>query len=100
MERRVAGEEPLHVWVGEPQSLPVGGRTVRFAVGTPGGFSSNSWVVTTSQAGDIYVAGRDNFRESKISLHQSGRWRLAHTAQAAAERPDLLGPDEDRVVDR
>ncbi|MBW2673820.1 MAG: hypothetical protein JRD89_10470 [Deltaproteobacteria bacterium] len=41
------------------------------------GPSTNSWKITTSKDGDIYIGGRDNFQQSKVSLHQSGRWRLA-----------------------
>jgi hypothetical protein len=78
--------------------LPHGGRVTRFAVGTPLGPSSNSWKVSTTKAGDIYIAGRDNFHGSKVSLHKSGRWRLAQNEDAVAARPDLTPAGADRAV--
>jgi hypothetical protein len=90
----------MHVYTTEGATLPQGGRTVRFAVGDPSGLSSNSWVVSTSKTGDIYIAGRDNFRESKVSLHRSGVWRLAQTERTALLRPDLVPAGTDRVVDK
>jgi len=73
--------------------LPHSGRTSKFAVGTPLGPSSNSWWVTTSKAGDIYIGGRDNFRQSKVSLHQSGRWRLADLQVAGSQSSESSGAD-------
>lgn len=72
-------------------------RTHRFAIGVADGRSSNSWVVTTSPAGDVYIICRDNFNELKASLHHSGNWRFGQTEKAAAERPDLVKPGSDRV---
>jgi hypothetical protein len=40
------------------------------------GMSSNSWRFWTEPAGDAYLACRDNFKEGKLSLHTSGRWRM------------------------
>jgi hypothetical protein len=99
MGHSLSGDDQMHAWVQEPHSLPTSGRNVRFAVGLPGGPSSNSWIVTTSKQGDIYIAGRDNFREVKTSLHKSGIWRFAHISKAATDRPDLLDADGNRLID-
>src|SRR5680860_1897701 len=88
----------MHFWCAKGIELPIGGRTARFAVGVPDGQSSNSWAVTTSKSGDVYISGRDNFQGSKSSLHTSGRWRLATTQEAALERPDLVSSGTDRAV--
>jgi hypothetical protein len=53
--------------------------------------------VWTSKHGDIYVACRDNFKEAKVSLHTSGRWRMGFTTEAVAKNNWLLSSDEDRA---
>jgi hypothetical protein len=88
----------MRLWCAEGIEPPVRGRKSRFAVDTPEGMCSNSWAVSTSGRGDVYIMGRDNFRESKVSLHQSGRWRLAETDRAASESPDLVAPGRDRAA--
>lgn len=67
----------------ETGQLPIRGNSVIFAVGSPQGVTSNSWKIWTSpKKGDIYVACRDNMVEAKISLHGSGRWRMAFTEES------------------
>lgn len=88
----------VHIGKSTDKSLPIGGRNVRFAVGTPTGRSSNSWLVETRKPGDIYIICRDNFSDSKVSLHASGKWRYAFTDAIAKIRPDLVPPGSDRTV--
>ncbi len=90
-----------YVWVTPPDTvLPLGGRKVRVAVGTPRGPSSNCWGVSTHRRGDVYLFCRDNFQEVKASLHASGRWRFGLTADAVKERPDLVSSGSDRVWEK
>ena len=78
--------------------LPINGRRkLRFAVGTPNGQTSNSWLIDTGKKGDIYVICRDNFSDSKVSLHASGKWRYAFSDSLAKDRPDLVPPGSDRA---
>jgi len=69
---------------------------VRFAVGTPSGLSTNSWKIWVHRE-DTYVACRDNFREIKISLHASGRWRIGFTQNFIKVRPETFAEGKDRV---
>lgn len=69
--------------------LPLLAGPVRFAVGPPDGLTSNSWLMCTSKAGDIYLACRDNFKEVKVSLHPSGRWRMGFRTEAISNNPKL-----------
>jgi hypothetical protein len=80
-----------------PQALPLLKGAVRFAIGDPNGLSSNSWRLWVEGAGDVYLLCRDNYREAKVSLHASGRWRMAFTEQAAKEVPGLVPPQRDRA---
>lgn len=83
----------MHVYIKPPTlQVPIRKSPLRFAVGRPDGASSNSWKLWTVPAGDVYVACRDNFRDMKVSLHASGRWRLGFTERAINGRPDLLTP--------
>ena len=50
--------------------LPVRDKPVRFAVGAPDGITSNSWKIWAKKSG-AYIACRDNFKETKVSLHTS-----------------------------
>lgn len=77
--------------------LPIRTGPVRFAVGDPNGLTSNSWRVWTTRNHDIYVKCRDNFREVKVSLHETGRWRMGFTEEASASSPNLLQADQDRA---
>jgi hypothetical protein len=78
-------------------SLPIREGPVRFAVGSPYGLSSNSWRFWTTSSGDAYLLCRDNFKNTKFSLHASGRWRMAFTEEAVAADPALVPPGSDRA---
>lgn len=80
-------------------SLPFWNEPVRFAIGDPNGNSSNAWRVWMQGAGDLYLTCRDTFTEMKVSLHISGRWRFGFTSEAAAARPDLFAPDDNRAME-
>ena len=73
--------------------LPVKEPPVRFAVGpTKDGLTSNSWRMWTEKRGDVYdlyLKCRDNFREAKVSLHASGRWRMGFTEEAIKDNCKL-----------
>lgn len=77
--------------------LPYRRGPVRFAVGSPDGLTSNAWKIWTSKHGDIYIACRDNFKEAKLSLHASGRWRMGFTTEAVSKVGDLLPKDQNRA---
>jgi hypothetical protein len=77
--------------------LPIRHGPVRFAIGSPDGLTSNAWRVWTSKRGDIYAACRDNFKEAKVSLHASGRWRMGFTTEAVGKSSHLLSSDENRA---
>jgi hypothetical protein len=76
---------------------PIRRGPVRFAIGSPDGFTSNAWRMWTSKRGDIYIACRDNFKEAKVSLHASGRWRMGLTTEAVEKNTRLLSSDENRA---
>jgi hypothetical protein len=81
-----------------PQRRGCGG-TIRWAVGDPGGPRSQSWnIVGSSTADDVYIGPRLQMGAIKLSLHRSGRWRMAWTEEYA----DLVGmPEgEDRLLGR
>jgi hypothetical protein len=67
--------------------LPIRNKPVRFAVGAPHGTTSNSWKIWATKSG-VYIACRDNFKSTKVSLHTSsdprvpGRWRVGFTTEA------------------
>lgn len=79
--------------------LPIKNGPVRFAVGPPNGISSNAWRIWTMKTGDVYIACRDNFKEVKVSLHASGRWRMGFTTEALAKNALLVGDGENRAWD-
>lgn len=62
-------------------------RTFRFAVGTVDGVRSSEWRIWSTRHGDVYVGYRDSLETLKVSLHNSGAWRLAHISEG-----DTLGP--------
>ena len=74
-------------------AIPIRDRPVRFAVGSPDGLSSNSWKVWASKSG-IYIACRDSFNNTKVSLHPSstplrpGRWRMGFTSESGLKMND------------
>jgi len=48
--------------------LPIKTGVVKFAIGDPSTKTSNSWKIW-ERNGSIYIAGRDNFQQAKVSLH-------------------------------
>ena len=72
-------------------------KAVHFAVGSPNGLTSNSWGIWASKHGDVYIACRDNFKEAKVSLHASGRWRMGFTTEAISNNSQLLPSDQNRA---
>lgn len=79
--------------------IPLKRGPVRFAVGPPNGLTSNAWRIWTTKHSDIYIACRDNFKEAKVSLHASGRWRMGFTTEAVAKNSNLLPIDQNRAWD-
>jgi hypothetical protein len=78
--------------------LPIRKGPVRFAVGPPNGLTSNSWTLWANRKGDVYISCRDNFKEAKVSLHASGRWRMGFTSEALVKNPNLMKLEgEDRT---
>jgi hypothetical protein len=77
--------------------LPIRKGTVRFAVGQPNGLTSNSWGLWANKKGDIYIVCRDNFKETKVSLHASGRWRMGFTTESLAKNPNLVPLEKNRA---
>lgn len=77
--------------------LPLLKGPVRFAVGPPDGLTSNAWKVWTGKAGDVYIACRDNFKEAKVSLHASGRWRMGFTTEALNKNERLIASGQNRA---
>ncbi len=77
--------------------LPLRKGPVRFAVGPPNGLTSNSWSLWANRKGDIYIACRDNFKEAKVSLHPSGRWRMGFTTEALAKNPNIVPLEGNRA---
>lgn len=77
--------------------LPVRSGPVRFAVGSPDGLTSNTWRMWTTKHRDVYVACRDNFKEAKVSLHATGRWRMGFTAEALAKNRSLIPAEQNRA---
>ena len=66
------------------QELPLLQGPIRFAVVMPDGTTSNSWRVWT-RGGDAYVCCRDNMKEIKINLHQSGKQHIAFRQESGIE---------------
>jgi hypothetical protein len=74
------------------QDLPIGS-TLRFAVGDPNDMRSTTWnVVGGKKDRDIYIGARQAMNHHKLSLHRSGKWRLAEVMER--------GDGEDRVLVR
>ncbi|MFE7198499.1 hypothetical protein [Microbacterium oxydans] len=89
--------------------LPIGGK-IRFAAGASNAPRSSTWmVVGGTNDRDVYIGMRSQLHEIKISLHASGKWRLALTESfAETDAPtweqvdsDVRSANEDpRVVTR
>lgn len=80
-------------------AVPVTRRPIRFAIGSREGLSSHSRRVWTTKAGDAYLKCRDTIAEMKVSLHTSGRWRLAITREAIEQGRIAIGLNENRAWD-
>jgi hypothetical protein len=83
---------------GKPElfSLDGPGGDLRVAVGSSQDGRSSVWRLTGSRtAGDIYLGNRDLMAIQKISLHESGSFRLAWTAKSSL---DITGRDN-RLID-
>jgi hypothetical protein len=81
-----------------PQRRGPGG-SIRWAVGSPDGPRSQSWLLKGSRSDDdVYLGPRWDIGVIKLSLHRSGRWRMAWTDEYA----DSVGlpADTDRVLGR
>ena len=83
----------------EVDTFPIRRGSVRFAVGHPHGLTSNSWKMWATKAGDVYLACRDNFNDTKVSLHASGRWRMGFTTEAVARAGALVATGGNRAWD-
>lgn len=78
------------------------GKPARFAAGSPTTPHSSTWTVVGGRAGrDLYVGNRAVMHMHKLSLHESGRWRLAETDEFAKKLTVFGSIDEDtRVLGR
>jgi len=87
-------------WGGGGAKL-IGDQKVRLAVGAPDGLQSAVWLVFTRRGkSDIYVANRHVAGLLKVSLHESGVWRLAFTREFAATLPSSSPGSDERVQER
>jgi hypothetical protein len=93
-ESRSQGVSPFPL----PQNVRIGDK-IRWAVGDPDGRRSQSWTVFGSRnSNDFYVGPRFQVDRFKVSLHESGKWRLAWADEFA---PKLGLPEgQDRVLQR
>ena len=66
--------------------------TYRFAVGTPQSVESSIWRMWV-HGNDVYLGAREALRAFKVSLHESGIWRIAWVEDL--KRPDSAS---DRVI--
>lgn len=72
---------------------------VRFAVGGPNRPRSTVWRLWTGKGtSDVYISARTLGGALKVSLHESGTWRYAFTADYGEQRAST--GDEDRVIER
>jgi len=86
-----------HFMFTEEGLLPIRKSPIRFAVGSPDGYTSNAWRVWSNKHGDVYIACRDNFNNTKVSLHASGRWRMGFTTEALTKNPEILSCNQNRA---
>ena len=71
--------------LGYDVTLPIGDSPVRFGVLGQNGLSSNAWGVYAEPSGDIYLVCRDHMKETKVSLHQSGKQYFGFTSESGLE---------------
>ena len=94
METSAPGIDPFP----EPQHRRPGG-SIRWAAGTLDGPRSQSWSLFGSTTDDdVYLGPRPQTGAIKLSLHRSGRWRMAWTEKFAKSRG--WSDDVDRVLTR
>lgn len=75
------------------------GGSIRWAVGTPDGPRSQSWsLFGSTHHDDVYLGPRYQTGAIKLSLHCSGRWRMAWTEKYA--KSVGMHDDVDRVLTR
>ncbi|MDB5609169.1 MAG: hypothetical protein JWP25_6069 [Bradyrhizobium sp.] len=87
---RVDFDKPLTTFVAK--NAPV-----RFAVGNPDGLTSHSWRVWSEKRSELYLSCRDAFKDTKVSLHASGKWRMGYTQEAVRSNPKLVEGDRNRA---
>ncbi|MXY43496.1 MAG: hypothetical protein F4Y50_05475, partial [Dehalococcoidia bacterium] len=66
-------------------TLPIRDGPVRFGVLDKNGLSSNAWGVYVESSGDIYLVCRDHMKETKVSLHQSGKQHFGFPSESGLE---------------
>ena len=71
--------------LGDDATLPLRESPLRFGVLRKNGLSSNAWGVYAGASGDIYLICRGHMKESKISLHQSGKQHIGFTTESGLE---------------
>ena len=60
-----------------PEDLPLRDGPLRFALMSSDGASSESWVVSVTNQGDVYIVCREAHLDIKVSLHESGLQKIA-----------------------
>jgi hypothetical protein len=71
----------------------------RFAVGSAEGPRSAVWYLWTGKGtSDVYIAARALIGNLKVSLHESGVWRIAFTEEHKEGQASTH--DKDRVIER
>ena len=80
--------------------VPIRKSEVRFAIGHPDSPTSNSWKVWTTNDGSVYLKGRDNYSEVKLSLHPTGNWRFGADSQIVSAHPGRFPTGNDPVWER
>ena len=58
------------------------------------------WLSTRKNKNDIYIGARAFADVMKISLHQSGIWRLAFTSEYVSKGSAVVSPSQDRAIDK
>lgn len=84
--------------------LPFRTPQIRFAIGDPNQLSTYSWRIWTQKeknkdVSSIYIMCRDIFKEVKVSLHPSGKWRIGFQTEAIKRNSSLIQPNENRAWD-
>ncbi len=61
-----------------PEDLPLRDGPLRFALMSSDGASSESWIVSVTNQGDVYIVCREADLDIKVSLHESGLQKIAY----------------------